>query len=257
MDQGAANKKPWLLKKYQKMAHDQIYMRRADKYHELTLRQDYHNNLAGVVKGIKEFAPSTTVVELGCGTGRLTKLVAPLVDCIHAFDNSELMLEYAKQYVGSPRVTYGLGDNRTLALPLETNSCDVVLAGWCLSYLKSERFDSNWKDSVDAVFRECKRVLRPHGAVVIFETLGTGCEEPKRLGSHYYQYLLDLGFKFCHFRTDYKFASKDEAEELVTIFFGEKMLQNVRESEGGLVLPECTGLWILSDVAVAPSPFSI
>jgi hypothetical protein len=43
-------------------------------------------------------------------------------------------------------------------------------------------------------------------------------------------------------RTDYRFASLAEAEELARFFFGEELAKKVVE-QGWQVLPECTGIW--------------
>src|SRR5215213_10062778 len=49
--------------------------------------------LAGVA-----VAPDDTVAEIGCGVGRLTRVIADRARAVHAIDVSERMLELAREY---------------------------------------------------------------------------------------------------------------------------------------------------------------
>ena len=60
----------------------------------------------------------------------------------------------------------------------------------------------------------------------------------------YNGYFLFIGFRYVGFvRTDYKFESLEEAEELVKFFYGPKKAKKVIENNW-IILPECTGIWI-------------
>ena len=50
------------------------------------------------------------------------------------------------------------------------------------------------------------------------------------------------GFASTWVRTDYRFSSAAEAEELIGFFFGPELAARVA-GEGMLVVPECTGIW--------------
>jgi hypothetical protein len=74
--------------------------------------------------------------------------------------------------------------------------------------------------------------------------MGTGHESPQP-PEHldgYYAWLTEAGFKSSWLRTDYQFASMEEAEELSTFFFGDEMGKKVVQ-EKWQILPECTGVW--------------
>ena len=60
--------------------------------------------------------------------------------------------------------------------------------------------------------------------------------------SAYYAALAEAGFSSTWIRTDYRFASPDEAEELTRFFFGAELAERVA-AERLVVLPECTGIW--------------
>ena len=68
-----------------------------------------------------------------------------------------------------------------------------------------------------------QRVLRPGGTIIIIETLGTGYTEPAPPADWFAEYFAflenDLGFQSTWMRTDYQFASLDEAVELMSFFW--------------------------------------
>ncbi|MBI3165497.1 MAG: class I SAM-dependent methyltransferase, partial [Chloroflexi bacterium] len=57
-------------------------------------------------------------------------------------------------------------------------------------------------------------------------------------------WLDEKGFQNKWIRTDYKFDSPAEAEELSRFFFGDELGNKLREKKW-VVLPECTGVWWL------------
>jgi ubiquinone/menaquinone biosynthesis C-methylase UbiE len=71
--------------------YHQIYRQHADQYELLVSREDRDGNLIRALNGIRPLA-GLDVVELGAGTGRVTRLAAPLVRRIYAFDASAPML---------------------------------------------------------------------------------------------------------------------------------------------------------------------
>ena len=89
-----------------------------------------------------------------------------------------------------------------------------------------------------------KRVLTGDGTILLFESLGTGNEAPMKLDhlKDYYPWLDEAGFQSKWIRTDYKFESLAEAEELSRFFFGEELGDTVLKNNW-VVLPECTGVW--------------
>ncbi|ELR20141.1 methyltransferase domain containing protein [Acanthamoeba castellanii str. Neff] len=174
-----------------KVSHKEIYRRYAAHYELLVSRQDYAGNIERSIRELDVFHPDVDVVELGAGTGRLTRMVAPWVRSIHAFDSSSHMLDLARER-------------------------------WTLSYVKAEVWSSlTWDVEVKRVLADLRALLRPHGSLVILETLGTGNEEPNRRNL-FYALLEEAGFHFRWFRTDYRFVDWDEAIALTRFFFGNK-----------------------------------
>ena len=135
----------------------------------------------------------------------------------------------------------GAADHR--AIPLASNTADLVLSGWSFCYLAVWNPD-RWQAALREGLNETKRVLREDGSVIIIETLGTGVESPSRLDKleNYFNYLEGRGFRHSWIRTDYQFRNQQEAEELTSFFFGEDMLVHLSQDPQP-ILPECTGIW--------------
>jgi len=221
----------------------EVYEAHADQYERLIRREDYQNNL---LAAIEDYCPlkGLDVVELGAGTGRLTRLLAPRVRSIKAFDSSAHMLAIAEtslREMGLTNWETGVADHRQV--PVQDASADLVISGWSFSYL-AVWGNADWQSALRDGLNEIQRILRPGGMVLMIESLGTGTEKP-RPPEHlraYFDRLTEAGFERGWTRSDYRFESLEEAVELSTFFFGEEMGQQVRE-KNWVILPECTGIW--------------
>jgi ubiquinone/menaquinone biosynthesis C-methylase UbiE len=222
-----------------------IYREHAWKYDELVAHEDVQGNLRRTLRAICPLE-GVQVVELGAGTGRLTRLLAPIVGSILATDRSEAMLKVATarlQAQGARHWALVQGDNR--ALPLRDGIADLVLAGWSLGHSVGW-YPEAWPREIDLALREMRRVARPGGWLVIIETLGTGEVQPRPptggLAAYYQALEQDHAFEKRWARTDYRFDSPEQAEGLVRFFFGDELGDRV--ASGRLTdLPECTGFW--------------
>ena len=222
----------------------EVYQAHADQYERLIQREDYQNNLLAAIQDYFPLNKNVDLIELGAGTGRLTRLLAPCVRSIRAFDASAHMLEIAEKSLretGLSNWQTGVADHRNI--PVKDSSADLVIAGWSFCYL-AVWGGADWKSALRDGYTEIQRVLHPGGMVIILETLGTGSEKPnppEHLRA-YFDWLTGTGFERSWMRTDYRFESIEEAVELSTFFFGEEMGRKVRENNWQS-LPECTGIW--------------
>jgi ubiquinone/menaquinone biosynthesis C-methylase UbiE len=224
--------------------HLEIYRSQASQYDLLVAREDYQHNILPALQQIVPFK-GLTVVEFGAGTGRLTCLLAPLVSFIHAFDRSQAMLDVAAANLkksGWQNGRMAVSDHRQI--PITDALADVALSGWSVCYVVTGNPET-WQAELSKVLDEMLRVTRPGGALILLETLGTGCEQPDPPAKliPYYQYLEAHGFQHTWIRTDYQFESIAEAETLARFFYGESMLEKIQPNERGALLPECTGIW--------------
>ena len=108
-------------------------------------------------------------------------------------------------------------------LPIDSSSVDLIVSGWSISYLADSSHD-DWRENLELVMTELRRVLRPGGTILILETMGTGTETPNPpdfLTGYYEQLEHQYGFNHQWIRTDYVFETVEEAPHH-TGFFSEK-----------------------------------
>lgn len=224
--------------------HRLIYQSDADRYEALIAREDHEGNILRTLNEIVPDLSSRFTLDLGAGTGRLARLLAPHVSFVRAFDESEEMLRVCRDRLtasGLSNWAVDVADHRHL--PVNNASADLAVSGWSVSYL-AVWGNEKWRENLEMWLNEMKRVLRPGGMIVLFESLGTGHESPFHLPhmANFYPWLDDIGFQNKWIRTDYKFESLEEAEYLSRFFFGEEMGDQVLKSNW-VILPECTGVW--------------
>ena len=181
---------------------------------------------------------------MGAGTGRLTCLIASHVHSLVATDQSFHMLSFCQtrlSSLGIPNLNLALSSHNTL--PFRSQIADIIISGWSFCYAAIHA-GTSWKNSLEQALSEAKRILRPGGMLILIESLGTGYETPNRPGVlvDYLNYLDKHGFQSTWIRTDYCFKDTSEAKDLTTFFFREDPLP-MWESEKGVIVPECTGLW--------------
>ena len=105
-------------------------------------------------------ARNLDVGDLGCGTGKLTDLIAPHVRHVIAVDGSSDMLQAARRRVrGRQNVDLRLGTLE--ALPIDSAQIDVAILGLVLHHVPDPAL----------AMAECARVLRPGGRVLIIDML--------------------------------------------------------------------------------------
>jgi tRNA (cmo5U34)-methyltransferase len=119
-------------------------------------------------------AAPASVLDLGCGDGRLAGLVMAAresVTSVVAVDRSEPMLEAARaRFGGDPRVSVCAHD---LALPISgLGSFDVIVSGFAIHHLEHARKRE--------LFAEAARMLRPGGRFANLEVVQCATEPLQR-----------------------------------------------------------------------------
>ena len=221
----------------------EVYEAHADQYERLIQREDYQGNILKEIENLISL-DGLDVADLGTGTGRLTGLLAPQVNFVHTFDSSAHMLAQAGDVfegLGLRNWKTTVADHRQI--PLDDASVDLVVSGWSFCYLSVWGGDA-WKQALEDGLAEMRRILKPGGTMILFETQGTGVVEPTPPVhlARYFDFLAEAGFGSRAFRTDYRFESLAEAEELSKFFFGEEMGKNVLQNQWQ-ILPEWTGVF--------------
>lgn len=173
-------------KKWDNLAreNDRYYVRSVD--HEQT-DQEYEESGSKNVKDfiendsiIKEFLiplHEKNILEIGCGSGRITKTLSKVFRQVVAIDISRTMLEKAEQFVGSKNVTYVESDGANV--PVIPECVDLAF-----SYIVYQHFPS--EEAVAKSFSGVWRALKPGG---IFKVQIRGEPHPDRnhwsWGPHY------------------------------------------------------------------------
>ncbi len=101
--------------------------------------------------------PNKTVLEVGCGTGRLTVFIADVANKIVAIDPWKEAIEYAESEMKKENIEYEVfnGEN----IPYPDRSFDVVMSSWSLHHAK---------DYIK-VLKEMVRVLKKDGQLFLIE----------------------------------------------------------------------------------------
>ena len=128
--------------------------------------EDYERGRPGwppEVVDLPGFPPASTVLDLGAGTGKLTRLLVHKFDHVIAAEPAEAMRRMLKTLCPTAEALPGTGQE----IPLDDASIDAVFA--------AQSF--HWFDDEPAV-AEIARVLRPRGAVVLMWNVPVGPWEP-------------------------------------------------------------------------------
>jgi ubiquinone/menaquinone biosynthesis C-methylase UbiE len=129
-------------------AMDQILNNRDPEEFEAAGRRD-----AATIGELIE--PTDTVLDLGCGIGRVTRYVAPLCREIWAVDASATMLEYAKKRLADlPNVRLVQGAGTSLP-DVPSESVDLAYSMLTLQHVEREH--------AFLLLRELRRILKPGG----------------------------------------------------------------------------------------------
>lgn len=220
-----------------------VYAHHADRYEALVAHEDADGELPRALTALTGGA-SQDIVETGAGTGRVTRMLAPLARTLRAFDAEAAMIAVARQKLSAwPHVSLGVAPHD--ALPVADNSASLCLEGWAFGHAVGWN-PSAWRDDLRRYVDELARVLRPGGLMVLIETMGTGVATPfdggHTLEAFHVEVTGSLGFAHRCLRTDYAFDTVDEAAATLGFFFGERMAARVR-ANAWRVVPECTGLY--------------
>lgn len=222
-----------------------IYRNQAGQFERLVAREDMHGNLFAALDDIRPLR-GLKVVEFGAGTGRVTRLLSVTVDSVLAVDIEASMLrraDAAMRATGMTNWRLALGDNGRM--PVASACADLVVEGWSFAHVIGWH-PGDWRARTDAMLAEMERILKPGGSAILIETMGIGKRQPEApspaLAQLYDYWREQRGFSHRWIRTDFQFASPQEAEELMRFFFGDDMADACLDGET-VIVPECTGIW--------------
>ena len=166
---GTATPRPAATRSF-RAKHTALYASERDcvRYDTLCNRQDHAGNTLAEVRNVVagNTLASLHVVDIGTGTGKLARLLAPHVQSVSAFDRSDEMITAARAATSARNVTFAVADVRSVPLP--DGCAGLVVAGWAISYLKAEHevwhrdgsSSGPWREEVDAALAEMEGSCR-------------------------------------------------------------------------------------------------
>ncbi len=223
----------------------EFYRSESALFDRLVAREDWRGRLIGALNEIRPL-DGLRVVEYGAGTGRLTRQLAEQADFVRAFDIEPRMLSVARHKLqATDRANWSLAVADSLQMPLRESCADLVIEGWSFAHAIAWR-KKRWREACDSLVADIARVLVSGGTAMLIETLGTGRLRPNPPGQWlpqlYRHWQEEHGFERRWLRTDYRFESQLEMDELLRSFFGAEVADEARAA-GSLIVPECTGVW--------------
>lgn len=120
------------------------------------------------------FDSDWVVGDLGCGTGRISGQVAPFVRKVIAVDESEAMLQAAREALHDVRQTVDVRAGSLQRLPIGDGELDVALLVLVLHYVNDP----------GAAIREAARTLKPGGKLLLVEMRPHGRTEYQQTMGH-------------------------------------------------------------------------
>lgn len=228
------------------MDQAQIYERHAAEYDALVNAEDCDENLLPAIEALCPL-PSARVVEVGAGTGRITRRLVARGAHVIATDRAPAMLAVARAHLDALALPdrWQLVEADARALPVPDGQADLAIAGWVFGHLRYW-LPEGWREAIGEALAEMTRALRPGGRLIVIETLGTGREDPlppsPALAEYYAWMEGEQGMTRQALRTDYQFADVATAAEVTGFFFGEAFAERVLREQWSRI-PECTGLW--------------
>lgn len=137
---------PEASQNYDRRRFSTLYGRAVDRLEKRALR-----------RALRTLPPGSVVLELACGTGRMTEVAIRMGYRVLGLDISRGMLDNAVQRVGADPHLIGLVRGQSETIPLETGSVDAVMVCRFLP-----RLDSAARPQV---FREIHRVSRRYAVL--------------------------------------------------------------------------------------------
>jgi SAM-dependent methyltransferase len=128
--------------------------------------EDYERGRPGwppEVVGLPGLPPTATVLDLGAGTGKLTRLLVPAFRRVIAVEPADAMRRVLETICPEAEALPGTGQE----IPLAEASVDAVFAAQSFHWFEDER-----------AVAEIARVLRPGGAVALMFNAPAGSWEP-------------------------------------------------------------------------------
>jgi SAM-dependent methyltransferase len=118
-------------------AMQSYYAARAAEYDRIYLKPERQTDLRAIEQWLPAKFSGARVLEIACGTGYWTRLIAPVAARVLAVDSAAETIAIAKTRVPPGKVDFLLGD--AYALPEQIGRFDAAYAGFWFSHIPKRR----------------------------------------------------------------------------------------------------------------------
>jgi SAM-dependent methyltransferase len=126
------------------MSLQSYYAQRASSYERIYAKPERQADLAALRARIGKIFKGKRVLELACGTGYWTDVIAERAQHVTALDVNEEVLQIARAKPNAARVTFLRGS--AYEIPLQDRVHDALFAGFWWSHVPLEKLDGFLKD---------------------------------------------------------------------------------------------------------------
>ncbi|MBQ3493999.1 MAG: class I SAM-dependent methyltransferase, partial [Clostridia bacterium] len=181
-----------------------------------------------IEKFLIEQTKNKSVLDLGCGTGKYSVILAKYAKSLVGLDKSNSQLEIAK--IKLDKNNFICAD--ASCLPFEKESFDVVISCWCVGTIQDQ-------SKQQKVIDEVKRVLRGGGCAYFVENdIGGEFEELRgrypdtARTKNYNDFLKSNGFVECKkIQTHFNFETKQQAQNVFKNIWGELVAEKIKSNK--------------------------
>ena len=122
------------------------------KYHEISCKYYDNQSELNVIKRLSGGFENKKILEIGCGIGRLTRLIASLHGKYFGIDNNKEFIDYCRKKF--PRLNFRKASAEKL--PFNNEEFDILICSWVLPDVDNSLF----------VIKEAYRVLKKKGILI-------------------------------------------------------------------------------------------
>ncbi len=103
------------------------------------------------------------VIDFGCGVGRVSKEIAPIVNKIVGLDVSDKMIDVAKQINSASNIEYYTVDKKLTEILGENNDFDLMFSYWVFQHISDLK--------IKELMNEFNSIIKRNGSIYIFEQI--------------------------------------------------------------------------------------
>jgi SAM-dependent methyltransferase len=140
--------------------YDSWWLREGRYDHGAEANRRWFDEIAALEREVDRFGPEGDVLELACGTGLWTRVLAPRARRLLAVDASTEVLAINRDRVPEPQVVYVQADLFVWEPPAE--KFDLCFFSFWLSHVPDSRFEAFWE--------RVRSALRPGGRVFLIDS---------------------------------------------------------------------------------------